>query len=100
MRCVVTGGAGFIGSNLVDGLLAAGHDVVVIDDLSTGKRENLEAALAAGAVLHVLDVTDAGGVARVFADARPEVVFHLAAQIDVRHSVSSPAADAKVNVLG
>ena len=100
MDCVVTGGAGFIGSNLVDALVARGDRVTVIDDLSGGKRENLADALAAGAQLHELDVRDARGVAGVFANVRPQLVFHLAAQIDVRRSVADPAADADVNVLG
>ena len=100
MDCVVTGGAGFIGSNLVDGLLARGDRVTVIDNLSTGKRSNLEPALAAGARLEVADVRDPVAVGAIIARARPEVVFHLAAQIDVRNSVEDPAADAQVNVLG
>ena len=98
--CVVTGGAGFIGSNLVDGLLARGDRVTVIDNLSTGKRSNLEPALTAGARLEVADVRDAGAVGEIVARARPEVIFHLAAQIDVRYSVEDPAADAQTNVLG
>ncbi len=100
MDCIVTGGAGFIGSNLVDALVARGDRVTVIDDLSSGRRENLADALAAGAQLHELDVRDARGVAGVFAGVRPQLVFHLAAQIDVRRSVADPAADAEVNVLG
>jgi UDP-glucose 4-epimerase len=100
MDCLVTGGAGFIGSNLVDALLAARHRVTVIDDLSTGKRANLTEALAQGARLEEVDVRDAGAVAAVFAGAAPEVVFHLAAQVDVRASVQDPAADATTNVLG
>ncbi|HUY58967.1 MAG TPA: NAD-dependent epimerase/dehydratase family protein [Solirubrobacteraceae bacterium] len=100
MDCVVTGGAGFIGSNLVDALIARGDRVTVIDDLSSGRRENLVDARAAGAQLHELDVRDARSVAGVFADVRPQLVFHLAAQIDVRRSVADPAADAEVNVLG
>src|SRR5262249_2120956 len=97
---VVTGGAGFIGSNLVDALLARGHRVAVIDNLSSGKRENLEQALCAGAALHEVDVRDADSVAEIFHSVRPEVVFHLAAQIDVRFSVEHPAGDAEANVLG
>ena len=100
MDCLVTGGAGFIGSNLVDALIARGDRVTVIDDLSSGRRENLAGALAAGAQLHELDVRDARGVGAVFADVRPQLVFHLAAQIDVRRSVADPAFDAAVNVLG
>jgi UDP-glucose 4-epimerase len=100
VKALVTGGAGFIGSNLVDALLAGGDEVAVVDDLSTGRRANLEGALAAGATLHELDVCDAERLAAVVRDEAPEVVFHLAAQIDVRRSVADPAADARVNVEG
>ncbi len=100
MDCVVTGGAGFIGSNLVDALVARGDRVVVLDDLSTGRRENLTGALAAGADLRELDVRDADAVNDVLAEVRPQLVFHLAAQIDVRRSVEDPAYDARSNVLG
>lgn len=96
----MTGGAGFIGSNLVDALIARGDSVHVLDDLSTGKASNLDGALAAGATLHELDIRDAVAVDGVFAEYRPEVVFHLAAQIDVRRSVEDPAADATINVVG
>jgi UDP-glucose 4-epimerase len=100
MRALVTGGAGFIGSNLVDALLARGDAVTVVDDLSTGRRQNLDGALAAGAELVEADVRDAARVADVAKEAKPEVVFHLAAQIDVRRSVEDPAFDAAVNVGG
>lgn len=100
MDCLVTGGAGFIGSNLVDALVARGDRVTVIDTLSTGKRSNLELALERGAQLHVADVREADAVAEIFAAARPELVFHLAAQIDVRYSVEHPVGDATTNVLG
>lgn len=100
MDCLVTGGAGFIGSNLVDQLIARGDRVTVIDDLSTGRRANLESALAAGAQLEAASVADAEAVADVFAAAEPELVFHLAAQADVRKSVQDPARDATINVLG
>jgi UDP-glucose 4-epimerase len=100
MDCVVTGGAGFIGSNLVDALEERGDRVTVIDDLSTGRGENLVAAMARGATLRVLDVRDAGAVLDAVRSSEPEVVYHLAAQIDVRHSVAHPADDAAVNVLG
>ncbi len=100
MECVVTGGAGFIGSNLVDALVERGDQVNVIDNLSTGKRSNLEQALARGATVHELDVREAQAVHELLQAVRPEVVFHLAAQIDVRYSVSSPAGDAASNVLG
>jgi UDP-glucose 4-epimerase len=100
MRTLVTGGAGFIGSNLVDALLARGDEVTVLDDLSTGRRVNLDGALANGARLAEVDVRDSAGVGAVMADARPRLVFHLAAQIDVRKSVEDPYFDAAVNVGG
>jgi UDP-glucose 4-epimerase len=93
MRAVVTGGAGFIGSNVVDALLARGDDVHVLDDLSKGRRENV----AAAATLHVADIREPD---EVFDEVRPDVVAHLAAQADVRVSVDRPAFDADVNVLG
>ncbi len=100
MECFVTGGAGFIGSNLVDALLARGDSVTVLDNLSTGRRSNLDSALAAGARLVELDVRDAAALADVTAERRPEAIFHLAAQIDVRKSLEDPAFDAAVNVGG
>jgi UDP-glucose 4-epimerase len=100
MDCLVTGGAGFIGSNLVDALLERGDRVTVIDNLSTGKRSNLDPAQRRGARLQVTDVRDAQAVSDVFEQARPELVFHMAAQIDVRYSVDDPAGDATSNVLG
>jgi UDP-glucose 4-epimerase len=100
MNCVVTGGAGFIGSHLADALLARGDRVTVIDNLSTGKRSNLERALERGAELHVADVADAGSLREILAAEPWDVVFHVAAQIDVRQSVADPVADASTNVLG
>ena len=100
MRVIVTGGAGFIGSNLVDALLARGDQVTVIDDLSTGKLENLEHATARGAQLCVIDIRDAAPLAAVVEHERPEAIFHLAAQIDVRRSLTDPAWDASINVQG
>jgi UDP-glucose 4-epimerase len=100
MRALVTGGAGFIGSNLVDALLARGDDVAVLDNLSTGRESNLADALTSGARLHTVDIRDATAVNELFASERPEVVFHLAAQIDVRKSVEDPAFDARTNVEG
>jgi UDP-glucose 4-epimerase len=100
MRALVTGGAGFIGSNLVDELLRAGHQVAVVDNLSTGRASNLTEALQRGAVLHEVDVTDAAGLDEMLQRERPDAVFHLAAQIDVRKSVRDPAFDARVNVEG
>jgi UDP-glucose 4-epimerase len=93
MRTLVTGGAGFIGSNLVDALLARGDEVHILDDLSKGKRERV----AAGATLHVADIRSPE---EIFDAARPELVFHLAAQADVRTSVEQPDHDADVNVIG
>ncbi|HEX9966332.1 MAG TPA: NAD-dependent epimerase/dehydratase family protein [Solirubrobacterales bacterium] len=100
MKALVTGGAGFIGSNLVDALLARGDSVTIVDDLSTGRRENLDGALAAGAELVELDVRDAAALAALATERAPDVVFHLAAQIDVRKSVEDPAFDAAINVGG
>src|SRR4051812_12508924 len=100
MRTLVTGGAGFIGSNVVDALLARGDEVTVVDDLSTGRRENLDGALANGARLVEADIRDAAAVRDVVTQARPETVFHLAAQIDVRKSVADPGHDARINVEG
>ncbi len=100
MKTLVTGGAGFIGSNLVDALLARGDEVTVVDDLSTGRLGNLDAGLAAGAELVELDIRDGAALAATAAETRPDVVFHLAAQIDVRKSLVDPAFDAAVNVGG
>jgi UDP-glucose 4-epimerase len=93
VRAIVTGGAGFIGSNLVDALVARGDEAHVLDDLSKGTRDNV----SSGANLHVADIREPD---EVFDAVRPEVVFHLAAQADVRVSVEKPAMDADVNVLG
>jgi UDP-glucose 4-epimerase len=100
MNCIVTGGAGFIGSHVVDALVARGDQVTVVDNLSTGKRSNLEHAIEGGAELRVADLRDRDVLAEVFADARAELAFHLAAQIDVRYSVEHPDEDANANVLG
>jgi UDP-glucose 4-epimerase len=100
MKCLVTGGAGFIGSNLVDALILRGDEVTVVDDLSTGRRVNLDGALAAGAELVELDIRDDTALAELAREKRPETVFHLAAQIDVRKSLADPAFDAAVNVGG
>ena len=100
MRALVTGGAGFIGSHVVDALAARGDEVLVIDDLSSGRRENLADAFDAGARLVEASVTDAEAVAAAFAEFRPQLVCHLAAQIDVRLSVTDPAYDLGVNAGG
>ena len=95
MRILVTGGAGFIASHVADAFVAAGHQVSVLDDLSSGKRENLNAQAA----FYQLDVRDAA-VADVMRRERPEVLCHHAAQMDVRRSVADPVFDAQVNVVG
>lgn len=95
MKILVTGGAGFIGSHVVDAYVAAGHEVHVLDDLSSGRRENVNAA----ATLHVADLRDPG-VAALVRSLRPDVINHHAAQVSVSVSVREPAADASVNVLG
>ena len=100
MKSLVTGGAGFIGSHLTDALVARGDEVLVIDDLSTGKHQNLEAALGNGATLEVLDITDTAELMTAIEGFGPEAVFHLAAQIDVRKSMADPNFDARLNVLG
>jgi UDP-glucose 4-epimerase len=95
MRAMVTGGAGFIGSHLVDGLVARGGEVHVVDNITTGSRDNLPSA----AELHEIDIRDEA-LDKVAAQLRPDVVFHLAAQADVGTSVERPLFDADVNVLG
>ncbi|HZB72901.1 MAG TPA: NAD-dependent epimerase/dehydratase family protein, partial [Acidimicrobiales bacterium] len=102
MRVLVTGGAGFIGSTLVDRLLAEGHEVDVVDDLSTGSSANLDAARAAAGrrlSVHQLDIRSPDVVDHV-ARQEPEVIFHLAAQAAVPVSVTRPVYDAEVNVVG
>lgn len=100
MRTLVTGGAGFIGSNLVDALLARGDVVTIADDLSSGREANLAGALADGAVLERVDIRDGRALGAVVARAEPEAIFHLAAQVDVRLSLEEPAYDARTNVEG
>ena len=100
MRALVTGAAGFIGSNLVDRLLTDGHTVVGVDDLSSGRQFNLDGARAHGGFEFAeADIVSADLIG-LLSDAKPEVVYHLAAQIDVRRSVADPQFDATVNVIG
>lgn len=96
MKVLVTGGAGFIGSHLVDAYLEAGYDVAIIDDLSTGRETNLNP----NARFHRGDIASPEAVDRVFAEERPDYLNHHAAQIDVRKSVADPAFDARTNVFG
>jgi UDP-glucose 4-epimerase len=95
-RVLITGGAGFIGSHVAEAFLAAGHDVSIVDNLATGRRENLPP----GARFFQADITDGAALDGVFSDARPDVVAHLAAQPSVRISTRDPAHDLRVNVLG
>lgn len=102
MKALVTGGAGFIGSTLVDRLLAEGHAVDVVDDLSSGRLTNLADARSDrsnGLTIHRIDIRDAS-VSDLIERRQPEVVFHLAAQIDVRVSIANPVLDAAINVIG
>jgi UDP-glucose 4-epimerase len=96
VRAIVTGGAGFIGSHVVDALVARGDEVLVVDDLSKGRKENMNADVR----LAVVDVRDRNAVTAVFDDVRPEMCFHLAAQADVRVSVDDPVLDFDVNAGG
>jgi UDP-glucose 4-epimerase len=95
-RALVTGGAGFIGSHVVDAYVQAGLDVAVVDNLATGSRANLNPA----ARLHEVDIRDGAAVDQVFAAERPEIVSHQAAQASVRASMEDPPRDAAINVLG
>jgi UDP-glucose 4-epimerase len=95
MNIIVTGGAGFIASQIVDAYLERGHDVHILDDFSTGQEVNLNPR----AKVHRVDIAD-GKVAKLVEQIKPDVVNHHAAQMDVRHSVADPAFDARVNVIG
>jgi UDP-glucose 4-epimerase len=95
VRIVVTGGAGFIGSNIVDAYVERGHEVHVLDDLSTGQKSNLNP----NAELHHVDIA-APEAARLIERLKPDALSHQAAQMDVRHSVADPAFDARVNIIG
>jgi UDP-glucose 4-epimerase len=95
MKIIVTGGAGFIGSHIVDGLINRGNEVCIIDNLSTGSKENINPK----AKFYKTDVQDKE-ISEIFEKEKPDIVFHLAAQINVRESVKNPTEDAKINILG
>jgi UDP-glucose 4-epimerase len=95
LKALVTGGAGFIGSHLVDGLILAGHEVHVLDNLSSGSAANIHR----DAVLHVMDIRD-DAVRQLLAELKPDYVFHHAAQVDVQRSIKNPAEDAGINLIG
>lgn len=95
MKVLVTGGAGFIGSHIAEGLLSQGAEVVVVDNLSTGKRENLPQ----GVIFYREDITE-GSIAEIFQKERPEAVIHQAAQVSVPHSVADPFLDTRINIAG
>ena len=95
MKILVTGGAGFIGSNVADGLIAEGHEVVIVDDLSNGREENMPEK----AKFYKADVRDKG-LEDVFKAEKPDMVIHNAAQLSVRVSVEEPLVDADINIMG
>ncbi|ODS31185.1 MAG: UDP-glucose 4-epimerase [Candidatus Scalindua rubra] len=96
MKVLVTGGAGFIASHLVDSLISQGHDVVIIDNLSTGKRENVNSKAA----FFEEDICNTESLEKIFSKEKPDIVNHHAAQIDLRKSVREPLYDAQINILG
>ncbi len=96
MKILVTGGAGFVGSHVADRYLAAGHEVVIVDDLSTGRRENINRL----ARFYRCGICNSVEIEQIFERERPEAVNHHAAQMNIRRSVREPLLDANVNVLG
>lgn len=96
MKILVTGGAGFIASNLVDNLISQEHDVVVIDNLTTGKEENINSK----ATFYKEDIGNTESLEKIFAEEKPDIVNHHAAQVDLRRSVRDPLYDAQVNIMG
>ena len=96
MRVMVTGGGGFIGSHIVDALIEHGHSVFVVDNLSEGNTDNLNSH----ARLFDVNINDSDGLQRAFAEAKPDVVSHNAAQVSVRNSMADPIHDAEVNIIG
>ena len=96
MKVLVTGGAGFIASNLVDNLISQEHDVVIIDNLTTGKEENINSK----ATFYKEDIGNTESLEKIFAEEKPDIVNHHAAQVDLRRSVRDPLYDAQVNIMG
>lgn len=96
MKALVTGGAGFIGSHIQDKLIELGYEVAVLDNLKSGKKENLNSKSA----FFEVDITDKSAVEKVFEDFKPEIVFHLAAQNEVPYSMTHPIEDAQINIIG
>ena len=96
MKILVTGGAGFIGSNIVDALIQGGYKAVVVDNLSSGRKTNINNK----AKFYHADIVDESGMSRIFKKEKPDAVIHCAAQIDVRKSVADPKYDANINILG
>ena len=95
MKIVVTGGAGFIASHIADAYIHLGHEVYIIDDLSTGQKRNLNSS----AKIYNLDIADPKA-AKLIAEIKPDVLNHHAAQMDVRRSVADPTFDARINIIG
>ncbi len=96
MKILVTGGAGFIASNLVDSIISQGHEVVIIDNLTTGKEENINPK----ATFYKEDIGNTEGLENIFSEEKPDIVSHHAAQVDLRKSVGDPLYDAQVNIIG
>ena len=96
LKILITGGAGFIGSNIADAYIKNGHKVIIVDNLSTGKNENINPK----AKFYLADVSDSKKLKEIFKKEKPDIVNHHAAQLDVRKSVQDPSFDAKINILG
>src|SRR4051812_15961649 len=96
MKCLVTGGAGFIGSHIQDRLIELGHEVLVVDNLRSGKKENLNEK----AKFFEVDITHLEELEKVFEAEHPELIFHLAAQNEVPYSMTHPFEDERINIVG